>query len=169
LSLECHNFLSIRSERPCPCTDTRRAIKWSFADVAEGPRLLRQSTNTGEKGRGFGSAASQGGNFPGGRASLDSRISAYHALIVGALIEAAASEIAVRQHGSASPQAPVLGATRCSRAAANPAVSWRAVTPARRAKPALAGAGMHEEGGECSVQAGPRPCSATGCYRAWWN
>jgi hypothetical protein len=48
--------------------------KRSFADVAEGPRLLRAECQHWERAGGFWSAASQGGNFPGGRASLDSRI-----------------------------------------------------------------------------------------------
>ena len=61
-------------------------MKRSFADVAEGLRSLRAERQHWERAGGFGPATSKGGNLPGGPASLDSRLSAYHALVVGALI-----------------------------------------------------------------------------------
>jgi len=67
-------------------TIERSSLKRPFAEVAESLRLLRAERQHWERAGGFRPTTSRGGNLPDGPASFDNRLSAYHALVVGALI-----------------------------------------------------------------------------------
>jgi hypothetical protein len=79
--------------------DQQGTDKQSFVDVAEGLRLLRAAPTLG-KGRGaLGRRRRKEVTSQAGRRRSTADLSDYHALVAGALIEAAASEIVVRQRG----------------------------------------------------------------------